>query len=94
MIQHDDQDYDEPYAPDLRYWHRDGAANGATHMIITFEGGYDDFAVYQPVYVFPEGDSLERVQHLCEGGGHIHATFDLSEDLTQEQIDRFYRSVR
>jgi len=83
--------YDDqwPDAPDINNWHSNGVKMGATHMILTYDGCDD----YQAVYVMPDGDSLERMIHLCEGGGHVHEVIDLSRQLDEQQIYNFIKHL-
>lgn len=84
----DDQDYSDGSDPDIRTWFDVGIAKGATHMIIAFDVGYD----YEPYYVMPGENVFAKADQL-EGGGHLHAIFDLSKPLADKDIHHFYKCV-
>jgi len=85
----DDQDYYDDGVPCIEMWYDVGLERGATHMVIAFDMAPEPN--YDAAYVYPNGDSLERVQHKCEGGGHIFETIDLSKPLPKEIVERFYK---
>lgn len=82
MINPDGEIYD---APDIKFWHQNGATNGATHLIIMSDG---DGSLPQPYYVKPD-ECWQDIQGQLEGGGHCWRVFDLTTPLSEKDVTDF-----